>query len=166
MTARPTLVPVPGPRADVSMAAPKEARADPVDILARTIYGEARGESVRGREAVAAAIINRVDRAARFAAARLRHRWGRTVSDVCLKPSQFSCWNGDGPNRERILAAAAGEPDFDICLRIARRAVAGVLNDPTGGATHYHAKGVLPAWSDGHAPCTTIGNHLFYDDVE
>jgi len=34
-----------------------------IDILARTIYGEARGEPVRCKEAVAAVILNRVRRA-------------------------------------------------------------------------------------------------------
>ena len=42
---------------------------DPVDILARTIYGEARGESVRGKEAVASVVMNRVNRARKGAAA-------------------------------------------------------------------------------------------------
>lgn len=30
------------------------------DILARTIYGEARGESISGQEAIASVILNRV----------------------------------------------------------------------------------------------------------
>ena len=31
-----------------------------VDILARTIFGEARGESLSGQEAIASVVINRV----------------------------------------------------------------------------------------------------------
>jgi len=55
---------------------------------------------------------------------------------------------------------------FAPCLRIARRAAKGVLKDPTGGATHYHAKDVYPPWTNGRKPSAKIGNHLFYNDVE
>jgi spore germination cell wall hydrolase CwlJ-like protein len=37
-----------------------------------------------------------------------------------------------------------------------------VLPDPTGGATHYHARAVEPAWAKGKPPIAEIGEHLFY----
>lgn len=40
-----------------------QAAQHAADVLARTLYGEARGESVRGKEAVAAVVMNRVRRA-------------------------------------------------------------------------------------------------------
>ncbi len=81
-------------------------------------------------------------------------------------PYQFSCWNTSDPNREKILNIDPADPVFQICVRIARRAVAGVLVDPTVGATHYHAKHGRPLWSVGRIPSTVIGNHKFYNDVE
>jgi spore germination cell wall hydrolase CwlJ-like protein len=135
---------------------------DAVDVLARTIYGEARGESVRGQEAVAAVIVNR----AALAARRGGWWWGDDIASVCRKPYQFSCWNKGDPNRARIEAVGEGDPVFQTCLRIARRAVAGTLDDPTRGATHYHTKAVYPPWARGRAPCAEIGQHLFYNDVE
>jgi len=133
-----------------------------VDILARTLYGEARGETVRGKEAVACVILNRVRRA--------QHRggywWGHSIEQVCLKPWQFSCWNENDPNRAKILSVEPGHRVFDTCLRIARRAVSGCLDDPTRGATHYHAEHVMPPWSRGRPACAEIGHHLFYNDVE
>ncbi|MCA1941149.1 MAG: cell wall hydrolase [Caenispirillum bisanense] len=51
-------------------------------------------------------------------------------------------------------------------MRIARRAVAGSLADPTAGATHYHARGIHPPWAWRLVPCAEIGRHLFYNDVE
>ena len=45
------------------------------DILARTIYGEARGESISGMEAVASVVLNRVA----FAKRRGRFWWGKFV---------------------------------------------------------------------------------------
>lgn len=133
-----------------------------VDLLARTIYGEARGEPVRGKEAVAAAIMNRV----RHAENKGGYWWGGTVPEVCLQPWQFSCWNASDPNRQKILSVDPKDPNFQTCLRIARRAIAGAMTDPTGGATHYHAAGVEPLWSVGREPSAVIGNHKFYSDVE
>ena len=130
------------------------------DVLARTIYGEARGESVRGMEAVAAVIMNRV------AAAREGRRWwGTTVIEVCRAPHQFSCWNPDDPNRRQIESVDDDDPTFAVCRRIARRAIGGALVDPTNGATHYHALGAAPGWAEGHAPCRRIGRHVFYNTV-
>lgn len=133
-----------------------------VDTLARTLWGEARGESVRGKEAVAAVVMNRVRRARR----RGGYWWGATPIEVCRKPWQFSCWNDGDPNRAKMLAVGQDDRDFQTCLRIARRALAGTLRDPTVGATHYHAKGVLPPWARDRKPSAEIGNHRFYNDVE
>ena len=49
------------------------------DILARTIYGEARGESISGMEAVASVVLNRVA----FAKRRGRFWWGNSIAEVC-----------------------------------------------------------------------------------
>jgi N-acetylmuramoyl-L-alanine amidase len=150
--------------ADVSPAppAPGGTLAEAIDTLARTLWGEARGEPVRGIEAVAAVIVNRV----RLARRRGGCWWGGDVIAVCRKPRQFSCWNGGDPNRPKLLAVAEADPVFATCLRIARRALAGVLPDPTNGATHYHAVEISPAWAAGLVPCAEIGRHLFYNDVE
>lgn len=129
----------------------------PADTLARTIYGEARGESVRGKEAVAAVVMNRVRRPG---------WWGRSVEEVCRRPWQFSCWNDNDPNCVKIQRVKDDDRVFRICVRIARRAIAGVIDDPTKGATHYHVRGMLPPWARKLAPSAEIGNHLFYNDVE
>ena len=114
---------------------------------------------MRGKEAVAAVIMNRVA----IAQARGgRFWWGGTVEEVCRKPWQFSCWNASDPNRAKIEAVTADNRVFAQCLDIARRAVAGELADPTGGANHYHSTSVNPAWSHGVRPSAEIGGHLFY----
>lgn len=129
----------------------------PVDVLARTLYGEARGESVRGIEAVAAVVMNRVRRGG---------WWGGTVERVCRRKWQFSCWNESDPNRARIERVDETDRVFRICLRIARRAVAGSLDDPTCGATHYHTRAIAPDWARALEPSAEIGSHLFYNNVE
>lgn len=67
-----------------------------IDVLARTIWAEARGEGMAGQVAVGWAIRNRVD-------ADLGHDgkadwWGEGYVGVCKAPWQFSCWNKNDPN--------------------------------------------------------------------
>ncbi len=132
-----------------------------IETLARTLYGEARGEKVRGLEAVASVIINRVEKALK----RGGYWWGTDVEEVCLRPWQFSCWNVKDPNREKILTVDRSNKVYATCLRVARRAVFGVLGDPTHGATHYHRSGLMPAWALKQIPCAEIGQHIFYKDI-
>lgn len=132
------------------------------DILARTLYGEARGEGLAGLEAVAAVILNRVA----FSSRRGKYWWGNTVGEVCRKPWQFSCWNDNDPNSRLIALVNDDDKVFGLCRRIARRAIAGVLPDATCGATHYHHRSLRPRWSEGKIPCAEIGHHLFYNDIE
>jgi hypothetical protein len=79
--------------------------------------------------------------------------------------SQFSCWNQDDPNREKLLAVGKEDQIYQSCLRIARRAVRGALQDPTDGATHYHHEDMLPWWAKGRSPTRTIGRHVFYRNI-
>lgn len=136
--------------------------SDPIEVLARTLYGEARGEPVRGQEAVACVILNRVARAT----ARGTYWWGNSIVQVCLKPWQFSCWNRNDPNRPRVLAVTPKNRAFASCLRIARRAVRGGLEDFTFGATHYHTTQAHPPWAWNRSPCLELGGHLFYNTIE
>ena len=62
------------------------------DILARTLWGEARGESLAGQIAVAWTIRNRVNDG------KDKSWWGEGYAGVCQKPYQFSCWNRNDPN--------------------------------------------------------------------
>lgn len=128
------------------------------DILARTLWGEARGEGTAGMQAVAAVILNRVA----IARARGGAWWGSDVVSVCQKPWQFSCWNRSDPNMRKVMAVRADDPYFRNAKAIARAALGGTLRDPTNGATHYHAVGVSPEWARGVRPAAVIGRHIFY----
>lgn len=131
-----------------------------VDVLARTLWGEARGEGSAGMQAVACVILNRVKHARAQEAGNFW--WGNTIIQVCQKPYQFSCWNRSDPNFQKLQNVDEKDLYFATAVRIARRALAGALDDISQGATHYHAAGIEPYWARGQKPCAVIGRHIFY----
>lgn len=132
-------------------------REEAAKVLARTIYGEARGEGRQGMHAVANVIINRT---------LVGGWWGDDVISVALKPWQFSAWNENDPNRAVIADLEPGDnPTFDVAYEIAWAALNGNLPDITGGATHYHTHAVSPAWRDPNKVTATIRGHVFYRGI-
>jgi len=130
------------------------------DILALTLWGEAGGRPVRGMEAVAAVVMTRVRLAAQPGGPQ---HLGRGVAGVCRAPFQFACWHPRHPRHALLnLAATLANPGFEAARRIAARALAGALVDPTRGATHYHLEDRLPRWALGLVPCATLGGLAFY----
>ena len=132
------------------------------DVLARTLWGEARGErdASLAMKAVANVVLNR---------RRKNTWWGKTITEVCRKPWQFSCWNAGDPNLSKLLRVESSDRQFAIALGIARQAVSGDLgSDPTQGATHYYADSLhtVPTWARGRSPCALIGRHRFYRDID
>lgn len=133
-----------------------------VDVLARTLWGEARGEGSTGMEAVACVILNRREVAKRHNG----YWWGSSIIQVCQKPYQFSCWNKQDPNFKRLTAVTEDDMHFATAKRIARRALLGFIKDATYGATYYHSLHILPDWAKDQKPTTRIGHHVFYCIVE
>jgi len=129
-------------------------------IVARTLYGEARGQSKEGKIAVANVMANRVKSGTAW--------WGYDLTSVCLWPLQFSCWNHDDRNRSVILKASrSNDPEFLECLEIAAETVGGSIRDNTSGSLHYVNPTVAnPNWLRGKTPVITIGDHVFFNDVE
>lgn len=132
-------------------------------LMAVCIYGEARGESLAGKIAVAHTIMNRV---------KLPKWWGKTIQEVILKPRQFSCFNDGDKNRLALRAIAA---DWDRaferkrilreCYYVAEGVIDGDLRDNTDGATHYHRTDCDPTWDDKMLLTDTIGEHAFYREA-
>ena len=131
-----------------------------IDILARTLYGEARGETVAGRIAVAWTVVNRV---------KANSWWGKTIKDVCLYPWQYSCWNKNDPNMPKLKALKANTSNdvFESCITIAKKVLSEEYTDPTKGATHYYATYIkAPHWANDGTLTVTIGKHKFYKGVK
>jgi hypothetical protein len=136
--------------------------SDPVDILARTLWGEARGEGEAGMLAVAAVVLNRIRVSGEHGG---RHWWGRDAISVCRAKAQFLCWSPANPNRAGLLAVDEGDPDFSLARAVAVRALGGLIDDPTYGATSYR-QASLPwplSWGRLRLPLVTIGKHSFYN---
>lgn len=134
-----------------------EVTAHDIDILARTVYGESRGESDRGQLAAAFVVVNRA----------AKYRVG--IGEACLLSTHFSCWNNARDNDRNQLAmmtADLSDPIYAQCMIAAVKAAHGFTGDPTMGATHYHADTIEPpSWARNHG-YVSIGHHRFYRGID
>lgn len=136
--------------------------SDNFQVLVATIDGEAEGEPLVGKQAVAASIMNRVAQAAHHP-----HFGDGTARGACLAHMQYDCWL-PGPDRDRIEALDFDAPTAALqeCIDTAKAALAGELVDPSGGATYYHATSIAPPkWVKGATFCGQFGKQLFYKGV-
>lgn len=139
----------------------------PDEILALTLYGEARGEPIQGQVAVANVIINR-----------LRHYPSKfkTAADVCLEPKQFSCWNIDDANYPILMTLSRQmiqnkimDQSLKQCLYIARGVIGNNILDNTKSAMHYITSSLFnsdkrPSWAANPTnPPIQIGNQVFFN---
>jgi len=131
-----------------------------LDVLSRTLYGEASNQDWSGLIAVAFVIMNRAKRPNRF---------GQGVIGVCLRPKQFSCWNDNDPNRIRLMRVTCETPAFVRCIAAAASVLSNSVTDITGGSDHYHTVQAPantgnwpPAWARQMTRTVTIGDHVFY----
>lgn len=123
------------------------SEADSIDVVAKTLYHEARGEGEVGIRAVASVLQNRA-----------KNRSGKTDVTHCAAEAkrrlQFSCWNG-----KKDLPKGKGDA-WDICVKVAKEMAAGKFK-AGHSYTHYYAyKQVSPGWANGVAGLV-IGNHKF-----
>ncbi|MDO4982964.1 MAG: spore cortex-lytic enzyme [Eubacteriales bacterium] len=111
-----------------------------VDLLARLISAEARGEPYEGQVAVGAVVLNRVKHPS----------FPNTIAGVIYQPWAFSCIN-DGQFNEPVSQSA---------YRAARDAMNGW--DPSGGAIYYfNPAKATSSWIWSRPVIVTIGSHLF-----
>ena len=115
-------------------------RESELQLLARLVSGEARGEPYIGQVAVAAVVLNRVR----------SDEFPDTISGVIFQPGAFDAvWDGQ----------------FDMeptasSVRAARDAMNGW--DPTGGCTYYYNPATATSeWIWTRAVQLTIGRHAF-----
>lgn len=111
-----------------------------VQLLARLIYAEARGEPYKGQVAVGAVVLNRVKSSS----------FPNTISGVIYQPYAFTCVN-DGqinlsPNSTAVNAAKDAMNGWD----------------PSYGCIYYYnPKIATSSWIFSRPTVVTIGNHVF-----
>jgi spore germination cell wall hydrolase CwlJ-like protein len=115
--------------------------------LAMNIYHEGRGESARGRAAIASVTLNRVK----------SRQYPDTICKVVWQPKQFS-WTKVNARHHIIRDAAA----WQQALVVARLFIKGAQIAEVGDATHYHSVRVQPSWSDSSQMIARVGDHFFY----
>lgn len=128
------------------------------NILARTLYMEARSQVTTGMDAVASVILNRAGGKA------------EKMPYVCLKPSQFSCWNDIGNKDSKNYAvkipkgaAKKGKDQtaWTYCQTLAGKLLNGDFKSTIGNRNSYHTTAVAPKWDSKMKDKKTIGKHVF-----
>lgn len=111
-----------------------------INLLAKLIAAEARGESYRGQVAVGAVVLNRVEHAS----------FPDTIAGVIYQRGAFSCVNDSN---------WYVSPDSDS-IKAARDCINGW--DPSGGAIYYYNPAKTSnSFMHSRPVITTIGNHVF-----
>lgn len=111
-----------------------------VEMMARIVHGEARGESFLGQVGVAAVVLNRIE----------SPDFPDSAEEVIFQKNAFTAVND-----EQYLLT----PD-ESAYRAVKYAMDGV--DPTGGAVYYYnPSGVSDNWIFSRTVITQIGKHFF-----
>lgn len=149
-----------------------------VSVLALTLDGEGRSQSITGRAAIAWTVKNR-QKGLGPAADK-----DKAIPEICLRRLQYSTWfrAGGEENYDRTLRMAAAQyvgstvpvpPALWKRYQESRYIAAGVLlgdiMDPTLGATHYLTvhlyKTLPPAWVKTATGAKVIEDHIFLAGV-
>ncbi len=116
------------------------ASSSQVDLLARLISAEARGEPYSGQVAVGAVVLNRIKHPS----------FPNTLSGVIYQSGAFTC----------ISDGQFNQPVAESAYRAARDALNGV--DPSGGAIYYfNPSTATSSWIWSRPLITVIGKHRF-----
>lgn len=116
------------------------ASSSQVDLLARLISAEARGEPYSGQVAVGAVVLNRIKHPS----------FPNTLSGVIYQSGAFTC----------ITDGQFNQPVAESDYRAARDALNGV--DPSGGAIYYfNPSTATSSWIWSRPLITVIGKHRF-----
>lgn len=111
-----------------------------INLLAKVISAESRGEPYVGQVAVGAVILNRIDHPS----------FPNTLSGVVYQPGAFTCMTDGQIN----------EPTADSSKRAAQDAINGW--DPSGGAIYYYnPEKSTNQWIFSRPVITVIGKHRF-----
>ena len=116
-----------------------------IQCLVLNSYMEARGQGVKGMQAVTWVVLNRTKHPS----------YPSTPCSVIAQPKQFS-WYGNKPVQVKEKDA------YMQAERVVEGVLSGKLKDNTNASTHFHSTRIKPVWVNRLSYTTTIGSHCFY----
>lgn len=143
---------VPAPTYDAAWirAIPASKPSAELECLARAVYFEARGESIKGQAAVAEVVVNRTQ----------SPYFPRTICGVVQQSGGGGCQFSfvcDGRSDK-----VADRTAWYVAEKIASAYVEGTPRTLTEGATYFHTPAVRPSWARRFPMTVRIGAHFFY----
>lgn len=127
-------------RLGITIGSTPSATTANVNLLARIISAEGRGESYTGQVAIGAVILNRIEHPS----------FPDTLSGVIYQPGAFTA----------VIDGQFNQPVASSCYDAARDALNGW--DPSGGAIYYYNPSKTSnQWIRSRPVIKRIGNHLF-----
>ena len=117
--------------------------------VARVVYAETDGRSLRVVEALTSMISN-------FA-----KKNNQTIHSVISNANIFESLNSDSV-RHALLNVDSNKRELQMCFRVALRMLHGNLPDMCRGATLFHRTELLPKWAMNRGYIADIDGILFY----
>lgn len=117
-------------------------------------YREAYNELPQSKLAQAWSVMNR---------AKHPSWWGASLSEVILKPFQYSCFNKNDP--AYLHSPHIRDPKAIECYVACYQAYNALIPDPTGGADSYFDRSLdadPPVWAKSASHCCDIGSFHFF----
>lgn len=116
---------------------------DDINLMAKIVYAESKGEPYEGKVAVASVILNRV----------LSPGFPNSISEVVFQPNAFSC----------VVDGQISVTPTEECYNAVYEAIKG--NDPTNEALFFYNPAIATcSWMQSveKADSKAIGQHLFF----
>lgn len=120
-----------------------------INIIAATIFDEAKGEKLIGRKAIASVINNRT-------------KWKKYKNNpvlVCIAKFQFSGWNKGYINVD--LKSKQHQQIWKECQELAKQIINGKFKSIIDSNHYYNPKLANPKWGNKMKNVKIIGNHKF-----
>lgn len=117
--------------------------------IARLIYAETGGASLRVVESLASMIANLVAAT------------GRNMSDIADDANIFESLN-ENSAQHHLLSVDAKNRGFEMCVRVVQKMLNGNLADCCYGATKFHRVEMMPKWAIARGYIAEVDNLLFY----
>lgn len=117
-----------------------------IQCLVLNSYMEARGQGVKGMQAVTWVVLNRTKHPS----------YPSTPCAVIYAPFQFEWTRNGKPVHVKEKDA------YTQAERVVEGVLSGKLKDNTNSSTHFHSTRIKPVWASRLSYTTTIGSHCFY----